>query len=54
MGGLLVRLGRYPVRVGKDEDRSVVFQDRVVLIHTQGTYPTHNNSPNLGTQGRVE
>ena len=29
---VLVRWGRYPIRVGKD--RSVVFQDWVVLIYT--------------------
>ena len=26
----------------------------VVLIPTQGTYPTQHNSPHLGTQDRVE
>ena len=31
----------------------LVFQDMVVLIPTQGTYPTQHNSPNLGTQGRI-
>ena len=30
------------------------FQDMVVVIPTQGTYPTPHNSPHLGTQGRVE
>ena len=44
----------YLIRVGKDEDRLVVFQDMVVLIPTQGTYPTQHNSPHLGTKGRVE
>ena len=42
------------MRVGKDEDKPVVFQDMVVFISTQGTYPTQNNSPHFGTQGRVE
>ena len=40
--------------VGKDEDRPVVLQDMVVLIPTQGTYPTQHNFPHLGTQGSVE
>ena len=44
----------YPIRVGKDKDRPVVFQDRVVLIPIQDTYPSRHNSPHLGTQGRVE
>ena len=40
-------LGRYPIRVGKDKDRLVVFQDMVGFIPTQGTYPTQHNSPPL-------
>ena len=41
----------YPIRVRKDEDRPVVFQDMVVLISTHSTYPTQHNFPHLGTQG---
>ena len=47
---VLVRYGKYPIRVGKDKDRPVLFQDSVA----QGTYSTQHNSPHLGTQGRVE
>ena len=54
VGRVLGRYGRYPVKGGKYENRPVVFQDMVVLIPTQGTYPTRQNSPLLGTQGRVE
>ena len=53
VGRVLVRWGRYPIRIGKDEDRPVVFQDMVVLIPTTSTYSTQNNSPHLGTQDRV-
>ena len=54
VGRVLVRHGRYPIRVGKDEDTPVVFQDMVVLIPTQGSYPTQFSSPHLGTHGRVD
>ena len=40
--------------VGKDKDRSVVFQNMVVLIPTHDAYPTQHNSSHLGTQGRVQ
>ena len=53
-GGQFSRGVQATVKVGKDEDRPVVFQDMVVLIPTQGTYSTQHNSPHLGTQGRVE
>ena len=48
------KVGYVPISVGKDEDRPLVFQDMVVLVPNQGTYPTPHNSPHLGTQGRVK
>ena len=39
---------RYPIWVGKDEDRPVLFQNMLVLVPTQGTYPTqHSSLPTL-------
>ena len=39
--------GKNPFRVGKDKDRPVVFQDRVVLIPTLTLYytPSFSNAP---------
>ena len=47
VGRVLIRLDRYPIRVGKDEDRPVVFHDMVVLIPTKGTYSTQHNFHHL-------
>ena len=32
----------YPVKVGKDKDRPVVFQDRVVLLYTYPGYLSYS------------